>query len=368
MSSIFFSVVNDESPCIENTNDKSFNEIPFSSYLYGEEAINMEMEYSNIILNNLRATYNALKEGTVVKEIVYEGFIDAVKSIVEWFREWLRKFLEFVSKAFKKLYKWTLDCDREVKTFFSDTQVEFEPFIVSGYKYTLNAKNVDSSILEDVVNKTEKYVNDVLMNRESNNLAAVVSLACNAIGGDNVLADYRARIVGLNVDISEGNYGLELFKLFRGGMEDPGDVIIDKASLKDMKKLIEKLKIAVDTCKNDRNRMKDQVETIIKFIESQPVKVGKEDELRLDSDIRYRTRNFDVVTSRREEYTDREIYKALTTIYSYSNSTVQRVHMMFDKFFIAKMNAINEAIHFYYKCILAVKNQIRGGENTDVNI
>ena len=361
MSFIFLKSLNENNN--ENINEgisfETTREIPFSSYLYGDEAISLESEYNEILLNSFRATYNALKENYPVINIIYEGFYDTAQSIVNWFKSWLTRFLKFVSDAFEKLFKWTTECNREVQMFYNDKTFEFEPFIVTGYKYTFNIRNINTNIITDVFEKTEKYINKVLTNK-GNDLRSVVSLACNDIGGDNVLADYRGDIVGINDSITEGAYGLELFKAFRNGADEPEDVLVNKSIIKEMKKLIEKLQFAVNKLKDDRDRLQKQTESIIAFISAQPRKVGKEDELRLDSDIKYATLHSNATVSKREEYTDREIYQALTVIYTCANSTIQRIHMMYDKYFIAKMTALNEAIHFYHKCIRMTKAQIKG--------
>ena len=362
MSSIFLTSLNKDNDESTNISFEATREIPFSSYLYGNEAISLEMHYNEILINSFRATYNALKESYPALNIIYEGFYDTAQSIINWFKSWLERFLKFISDAFEKLFKWTIECDKEIEMFYSDRNFDFEPFIVSGYKYTFSIRNIHTSLINRVFEKTEKYINQVL-NNKGNDLRSVVSLACNDIGGDNVLADYRADIVGINESISESAYGLELFKTFRNGAEEPEDVIVNKSIIKEMKKLISKLQSAVNKLKDDRDRLQKQTEAVIGFISAQPRKVGKEDELRLDEEIKYATLHSNAVVSQREQYTDREIYQALTTIYTCSNATIQRIHMMYDKYFIAKMIALNEAIHFYHKCIRMVKTQIKGGVN-----
>ena len=254
MSSIFLTHLNENSNEYDNTSFDINREISFSSYLYGDESISLEMQYNEILLNSFRATYNALKENYPAVNIIYEGFYDTTQSIINWFKSWLERFLKFVSDAFEKLFKWTIECDKEIEYFYSDNQFDFKPFVVSGYKYTFTIKNIDTNIIVDVFEKTEKYVNQVLSNK-GNDVKTVVSLACNDIGGDNVLADYRADIVGINESISENVYGLELFKAFRNGAEEPEDLIINKSVIKEMKKLIGKLQLAVNRLKDDRDRL-----------------------------------------------------------------------------------------------------------------
>lgn len=279
--------------------------------------------YEEAIVDCMRGVFIAVKENRV--EIAVESFVDCVKALIKWFKKWFMKFVSFVKENFKKLDLYFLKGKVVIDRFLKTTP-RFEPFILSGYKYTIPDGHLNSGLLFNYMDMVEEEILQVLR-ADSTYLNPRIAKAQEKLGSSKLMDHFRGILLSRPA-VSASTFKHELKHYFRNNSLK-ADIQCNVQSVTGFCEEYKLLAKQIDSIK--RNRMSIEIHTnrILDFLEHEPEKYF--DGYSNGSDL------------------DRRKNMGIAIVYSASNAIIKQLNLMYDFYFSAKLDAINEAMQFYVK-------------------
>ena len=328
MPTIFNDVVKSNHDDFASYPEVEESSIDLDDLLIGDTAISMENDYSEALLNSLRATYEGMKADDL--DIVCEGVFDNAREVISWFQQWLTNFKNAVVKYFTKLYQKVSKFKFKASKVASAGFVPVKQFVVKGYEYTFDYGNQRvPQIINDILYKTQQAVDSI--KNHSENVEVVVNRYCNELGNASI-SIYRGMLTG--EDFVDAEYYEEsLFRHFHGGADrgDKKDILITTPALRNFVRQVKVIQNVIKNCENDKERMKNDTERIINWIKTQSVYTDKP------------TYHFED----EDKFSENRVGRALAAIYSHANNILKRAHFVCAKYYSEKLHALDEAIQFY---------------------
>jgi hypothetical protein len=128
---------------------------------------------------------------------------------------------------------------------------------------------------------------------------------------------------------------------FRGGTLNKKKIEITSNVAHGYCKQYEMLKLALDSCKKNKEQMERNVDQVIAWMEGEPLVVRGA----LD------TSEPGLQTSEQQRMFREQQYMASQKLFHAANMTARQIQYIYDKYYTAKIDALNEAILFYLKVV-----------------
>lgn len=279
--------------------------------------------YEEAIVDCMRGVFIAVKENRV--EIAVESFVDCVKALIKWFKKWFMKFVSFVKENFKKLDLYFLKGKVVIDRFLKTTP-RFEPFILSGYKYTIPDGHLNSGLLFNYMDMVEEEILQILR-ADSTSLNPRIAKAQEKLGSAKLMNHFRGILLSRPA-VNASTFKHELKYYFRNNSLK-ADIQCNVQTVTGFCEEYKLLAKQIDSIKKNRMSIEIHTNRILDFLEHEPEKYY--DGYSNGSDL------------------DRRKNMGIAIVYSSANAIIKQLNLMYDFYFSAKLDAINEAMQFYVK-------------------
>ncbi len=297
---------------------------------------NTEEEYNQILLEGIRAGYITAQTANLAN--VIESLSDTVDSIIAWFKKWLKTFKNFIMGVLKKIMNLFVSGESVIKKFDS-SYVNFKPFEMEGFEYSINTSDLNSKILSDFMNAVNHYAIEIGYSNPRS-LGANLSVYINDISGDTFLDKVRGEMIGTS-PIKSSHWKEELKASFRKGLRQKKKIEVTPQVAHGFCKQYEMLKLALDSCKKNKEQMERNVDHVIAWMEGEPMVVRGA----LDN------KEPGLQTASQQHAFREQQYMAAEKLFHAAHMTARQIQYIYDKYYTAKIDALNEAIMFYLKVV-----------------
>ena len=286
-----------------------------------EHYLDNSPEYEDAIVSSMQGTFIAVKENRV--EIAVDAFVDCVKALINWFKKWFKKFTNFVKEAFSKVDSYFFKGRIVIDRFLSKTP-DFEPFMMKGYKYTIPSGHLNSELLYQYMDMVDEEIIQVLR-ADSTTLNPRIAKAKERIGSNKVMDLFRGIL--LNRQPLDGTvFKHELKHYFRNNTLK-ADILCNLRSVTGFCQEYKLLANQIDSIKKNKLSIDRHTNRILDFLEHEPERYYD---------------GYGIGTS-----LDRMKNMGIAAVYSSANAIIKQINFMYDFYFSAKLDAINEALQFY---------------------
>jgi len=223
-----------------------------------ETLLILEENYFDINRNHIQVTHLALKDQNV--DILTEGMGDFIHSVIEFFKNLLNRFIEFMKNVFMIIYAYIGDFDSfltKYKDKFSDLKPDFT---VKGYEYTFS-----SSIpkLDEVTNVINDYNSE--LDKVHTMKKADIIKEREEFTSETFMNKVRAKVIGANGEITSEEFLDHTKRTYRNNVDkDEIDITVNKSYLDKVINDYPNLKRTF----NDANKEKDRVISLIESMKN----------------------------------------------------------------------------------------------------
>lgn len=295
---------------------------PATSFVV-EHYLENSVEYETAVVESMQGVFIAVKENRV--EIAVDAFVDCVKRLIKWFKKWFLKFINFVKTSFHKLDTYFLKGKVVIDRFLKTTP-DFEPFVLSGYQYTIPTSAINSNLLYNYMSMVDEEILNVLR-ADSTTLNARIAKAQEKLGSSKLM-DYFRGVLLNRAPVKSSVFRHELKHYFRNN-NLKADILCNMQTVTGFCEEYKLLSKQIDSIKQNRMSIEIQTNRILDFLEHEPEKYF--DGYSTGSDL------------------DRRKNLGIGAVYSSANVIIKQLNFMYDFYFSAKLDAINEALQFYVR-------------------
>lgn len=294
-------------------------------------------DYNQIILESMQSCYIGVKADS--PEIIQEGFGDAITNILEWFKKWLVKFKNFIVKCLKKLKDFFTKGYSDADAYLRH-QTAFKPFEEEGFDYTIPDDDIPQQLMEEYTNQVFSRAEDILRaDPMSRNM--VLADAREQTTGEGILDVYRGKMIGENRCVS-GKFKDHVDMYFRNNQIEKRKMTIDNRELVKICMRYKEFKKVLASVEKNRHQLEQNCKITMAFIKAE------------GSFFEYQKMpssavGFNDALKKKGVQTSRD--QALDIYFNAVNITLRQLHYIFDKYYSRKIDALNEALLFYSKCI-----------------
>ena len=306
-----------------------------STYFVTDHYFNTYEYFSGLIKECARQGFIAAEACSV--EIAMESISDTVDAIVEWFKEWIRKFKDFINSCIKKFLSIFVSGEKLVAKMEREMSV-FEPFEIDGYDYTIPDMGPTYQILNDFMHTVNSYITEIAY-ASSKTLNANVAVWLNSISGEGFLAEVRGRMVGTQ-PIPSNQFKTELKASFRNMQKVEHRITVNTEAVAAMIFKYKKFKDMIEQCKKERDEMVKNVDFLVAWMESEPMMIQNV------------ISNEDGMLNQKEQRMLKEAkILAAHKLYNMANLSAKQLHYLYNIYYTVKLDALHEALQFYLKVI-----------------
>ena len=335
MSVLFSRLANNESYISKPITETSEKHYEFNGTFFVDEYyIATNDEFDGYLLEGVRNAHIGLECRNA--SIVIESLGDVMHNIIQWFKKWLIKFKNFVTKCIKQLWNFFTSGEGIVKKI-EGKYLDFKPFTIKGFRYTISPNDMNYQLYNEFINTVNAAAYEIAYATTEQSLNSCISKNRDIFGSPEFLNMFRGKM--LKSSAVEGkDFRNEVKRACRNGMKDKEDLPINPSTVQEMCAKYKMFKDCIEYCKRNQKFMEENTELLIAWMESCGSRVVHDIPIdkRLDKEFR------------------RKQISAIFNIYSSAALTAKQLQHVYDSFYMAKLDVINEAIVFYNRVLRQV--------------
>lgn len=311
-----------------------------------ENSIMLEDTFLDITNQHMMATYLSLKEDDM--EILEEGFKDFTKSAVKFFEKMIRKFTEFMSKAFMVIRAYVGNFEKFLAKY-KNKLMELNPdFNIMGYQYSFNR---DLPRLDKIQQVVQSY-NSELQEIKKMKKEEIVKQRNEFIATEQ-MNQIRAYVIGASRPIEDDEFIEMTRQSYRSYMDIEEEINITKTELMRILDGYKDLKQSLNDVTKEKNKTILIIESMKNFFSKGPSvhfdnkqKVVYLHQMDINEKGNGLTRTGTVKVPQAENQMD-----LLNTFYNFKWIQSKNLGSICITAVSEKINAIKEALKFYEKVI-----------------
>lgn len=316
-------------------------------------------QYVDSLMAFIEGAYESAKDISCNNDIIMEAATDSNKVSTKVFTEIKIQYGNMVedikNKNIRDL-KTAVDKYRKIVTN-QTIMNRLKNVTFKGFNYNIKNDYISTEPVLDIMYKAEVAMASV--ENATSEPSSIVNSYCNMIGTDAQFARFRGMLVDKNMCPGD-RYGDELFKYFRSGAGRPSDITFKEDNIYELKWVLKDLHDALENCNTDFLKIRELIDTTIKFVNTQPVVLADNLSIMkaqaLDQPFVKEKKLLNDDNS--VKYYRSEKYNAFSTIFTRTNISLRECIDILNKFVVAKLKAIRGAIvqyDKYFSMILDVK-------------
>lgn len=309
-----------------------------------------EIQSMNIMREHLLSTHHGIASGSM--EIVTEGLGDMLTSAVNFFKELIKKLVEFAKNSLLYLTSMFVNFEKFMNKHKDKLAKDGISYTVWGYDYTLGERVPKTDQMASIVSEFNKGLEEV------GKLSKIdIVRQRDEYMNDGEVDKLRGKILGINSPIESLEYKDEIRKIFRSGETDEKEIKVDKTVIlrfmqnhKDARKIL-------DEVRSERSK----IEAVYRSLETFFAKGTKQ--IYVNSNRTTRSQKVDLKLDGKDstvKYTDTVdtsstsvMNDTLNYFYSFKWKQAQLIGALSYQAYIERVNAIKEALGLYEKTIRA---------------
>ena len=319
--------------------------VTLDNLIYDDESDSIALKESFISL------HHAIMCDSV--EIVQEGLTDFFKSAWEYFKALAKKIYDFIANVIRYMLSYFMKFESFIEKY-QDNIDKFEEFKVSGYKYTINDDDIDTTGVEKIIDSYNANANNI----EKKSLADIQELVDKDLNG-NVLNEMRGKIVGKGGSIKANNFHKELQKKYRDGSSITKSITITSDVVRDYINDFKEFKSKIDSVKEEGYNIQELFTSMADFFHSLPdyeytdttTKKMKQTTLSANP----KTGELKIQDNGKQNYSA-DHHKKYIIYFNCCYRTCKEYAAMYSIAYREKINAMKEAIDFYKNVIRRALN------------
>ena len=315
------------------------------SHSYFMEALNFASEINNDLLIANKVFYKSVLESAGNAYVIhegFEGFFDAIKSIIKKIIAFLEKLYDKFVTALMRFFKsdsYIKKHKKDLAKFSSEDE-----FTYDGYEFTIDPNVPETEVLKEFANN----IKDSKIGKDMDAKALKTAYA-NLIGElEGSFYDLvRGKVLGEDRSIDESSYADELFKKFRNDDNSKGELTITSTEVNDSLRRFEGHSELLKTTKNNKSKLSNAYKEIEKSFNSAIGKI-EDGKFRIKLDDEEFEANKDTITT--------------IDLWCKAKATqIQRIANIHNLAFSAKLDAIkdcyNQDKNIIYKALYKVQGK-----------
>lgn len=305
----------------------------------------LEMQSLDIIHDHLYSTYTGTRESST--EIVLEGLGDMISGAVRFFKELIKRLIEFFKKAAMYMTSLFLNFDKFIERYKDKLTHVKEDYSVYGYEYDFSHKIPNTDAMMSIVSEFNSEVVEASKLKKED-----LVKRRDAFLESGKMDVTRGIIIGKSGPVEADEFRQTVFSMFRQGKDTEHEIRVDNAKLRQAIDGYPKLKKQFEESKKDRYKLERLYTSLENFFAKGPKNEYS------GNTKKVRTQTIDVDGRKMTPSSDFHNYantaSNLDTInyyYSFKWKQAQEIGTYTLQSYIEKINALKEAVKLNEKII-----------------